>query len=168
VLSAPQPQADAPPACASRYMAHIAVLFGQLFLHTWCTLLLVRRVLHQKAATLQAHRLCIHPAAQAPIRNPPLSSTRPVARHTCQHQTHCCTLGCWPLQDTRLAAIRGLSRDFLESDWADPSAFRGCGPFVRDSWRIFCCGATDAKGEASGGGGGGGGGGGNCSDSVQI
>jgi hypothetical protein len=42
------------------------------------------------------------------------------------------------LQAIRLAAVRGLARDFLANDWQDPSEFRGCGRFVADSWRIFC------------------------------
>jgi hypothetical protein len=36
---------------------------------------------------------------------------------------------------------------FLGSDWQEPSEFKGCGKFVSDSWRIFCKGAREAKGE---------------------
>lgn len=42
------------------------------------------------------------------------------------------------LPDTRLAAVRGIARDFLATDWQDPSEFKHCGKFVSDSWRIFC------------------------------
>jgi hypothetical protein len=41
-----------------------------------------------------------------------------------------------------------LLQGFLGSDWQEPSEFKGCGKFVSDSWRIFCKGARDAKGES--------------------
>jgi hypothetical protein len=42
-----------------------------------------------------------------------------------------------------------LLQGFLGSDWQEPSEFKGCGKFVSDSWRIFCKGAREAKGEAA-------------------
>ncbi|KAL4432866.1 hypothetical protein ABPG77_008192 [Micractinium sp. CCAP 211/92] len=42
------------------------------------------------------------------------------------------------LPETRLAAVTGIARDFLATDWQDPSEFKHCGKFVSDSWRIFC------------------------------
>ncbi|KAI8474540.1 MAG: hypothetical protein J3K34DRAFT_518071 [Monoraphidium minutum] len=50
------------------------------------------------------------------------------------------------LQPVRIKAARGVARDFLAEDWADPSEFYGCGKFVADSWRIFC------RGDATGAG----------------
>ena len=49
------------------------------------------------------------------------------------------------LQAIRLAAVRGLARDFLATEWQDPSEFRGCGRFVADSWRIFCRGGSGGQ-----------------------
>ncbi|KAK9811939.1 hypothetical protein WJX73_001110 [Symbiochloris irregularis] len=50
------------------------------------------------------------------------------------------------LQDVRWKALSRMSHDFLAKAWSDPSEFWGCGPFARDSWQIFCCGRTSAKG----------------------
>lgn len=50
------------------------------------------------------------------------------------------------LQATRLAGVRGLASDFLAADWSDPSDFKHCGRFVRDSWRIFCRGQRSLQG----------------------
>jgi hypothetical protein len=44
------------------------------------------------------------------------------------------------LQAVRTASVQRLSHDFIHTDWKDPSEFKGCGPFVADSWRIFCMG----------------------------
>lgn len=50
------------------------------------------------------------------------------------------------LQPTRLAAVRAVARDFLATDWQEPAQFKGCGKFVTDSWRIFCKGSRETKG----------------------
>lgn len=49
------------------------------------------------------------------------------------------------MQAMRLKALRNMSRDFLATDWEDPSEFNGCGPFVSQSWRVFCRGLRDPK-----------------------
>lgn len=53
------------------------------------------------------------------------------------------------LQATRLAGVRALARDFLATDWEDPTEFKHCGPFVADSWRIFCCGSRQPAADAN-------------------
>ena len=55
------------------------------------------------------------------------------------------------LQPNRLRAVRSISRDFLATEWADPTAFYGCGKFVADSWRIFCQGDVSGAGGRAGG-----------------
>lgn len=47
------------------------------------------------------------------------------------------------------AVLTLLPQGFLATDWEVPSEFRGCGKFVTDSWRIFCKGCRDPKGEAN-------------------
>ncbi|KAI3435504.1 hypothetical protein D9Q98_001570 [Chlorella vulgaris] len=50
------------------------------------------------------------------------------------------------LQATRLAAVQGVARDYIASDWQQPSDFRHCGAFVTESWMIFCCGHRSLAG----------------------
>lgn len=50
------------------------------------------------------------------------------------------------LQAVRLQAVWGLAHDFLAADWQSPSDFKHCGPFVADSWRIFCRGGGSLAG----------------------
>ena len=50
------------------------------------------------------------------------------------------------LQAIRLAALTAMSRDFLATAWEDPTAFKGCGRFCADSWRIFCRGHRSLAG----------------------
>jgi hypothetical protein len=59
------------------------------------------------------------------------------------------------LQPVRLRAVRSISRDFLATDWEDPTAFYGCGKFVADSYRIFCRGDVSGAGGSAGGAAGG-------------
>ena len=47
------------------------------------------------------------------------------------------------LQANRVAALKTMSLDFLATDWAEPSEFKGCGKFTADSFRIFCRGHRD-------------------------
>jgi hypothetical protein len=54
------------------------------------------------------------------------------------------------LQPVRLKAVRGIARDFLATEWEDPTAFYGCGKFVADSYRIFCRGDVSGAGAAQG------------------
>ena len=50
------------------------------------------------------------------------------------------------LQEQRHAALAHMSAGFLASGWDDPSAFKGCGKFTSDSWRIFCRGERGVGG----------------------
>lgn len=55
-------------------------------------------------------------------------------------------LGPLGLQALRALAVRGIAHGFLATDWQCPSEFRGCGPFVAQSWEIFCRGRTELTG----------------------
>lgn len=77
----------------------------------------------------------------------------PGRRTSCPPLPACCSLveqlNPLGLQATRLAGVRALAHDFLATDWEDPTEFKHCGPFVAESWRIFCRGSRQPAADAN-------------------